>query len=523
MPDHVNSPGRVAVGEYIVDRNDERLIGPSGPVKLGNKAFRVLLSLIDNDGQLVSKDQLFTTVWDGMIVSESALTSTIKELRKALGDGSKSPKYIESVYGRGYRLIAEISEAPRSLEVSKEFTTNLYREQSRPPLIVVSEFNDDAVADTVPYAGPALRELVLSGLARFREIHLLSDEKFDDHPLNVSREDRAYQLTATLLPDKSSARVIVRLRRIGDSRILWVESMSIAKEGFFDGVDRIVRKIVGAVLPVVDQDVFQSLNVSGSLFDRYVKARHEVFSSNDFAVALKAARAFEGMIRENPDFTLPYWPLATMYNTDYFYTGLGSSNDESRAKAMKLARKLISLDPVDFQGQLSFAFCNLHAGQWAIAKSIADKALEQNPHNPDKFNAIATLLTFLGEFDRVEELMNRSKELQPQPSDWFFEDLGRLYLLTGRHQEAIDNLSIIQDPTIWSHLYLVLAAIKLDKPGAINNFADWRQRVISSWYDGTLPDNARIMEFVRFHHRFKDDVGEEFFALIESALSAVAN
>lgn len=523
MPDHANSPARISVGEYIVDRTDERLIGPSGPVKLGNKAFRVLLALLEQPGQLLTKDALFSSVWDGMIVSESALTSTIKELRRALGDGSKNPSYIESVYGRGYRLIAEVSEAPQSLEVSKEFTTRHYREQSRPPIIVVSRFNDDAVQSTVPYAGPALRELVLTGLSRFREIQLLSDENFDDHPSALAREDRAYQLTATLMPDKDSARVVVRLRRVDDGRILWVESLSIAKEGFYDGVDRIVRKIVGAVLPVVDQDVFQTLNVSGNLFDRYLKARHEFLTSDDFEIAQKAARAFEAMIRENPEFTLPYWPLATLYNTDYFYTGLGSSNAEARTKAFKLAQKLISLDPVDFMSQLSFAFCNLHAGKWDVAKAYADQALEQNPYDPDKYNAIATILTFLGEFGRVDELMARSKELQPHPSDWFLEDLGRLYLLTGRYQEAADQLSLIQNRSLWPHFYHALSKIQIAAPGASEDFATWRQQVISRWHDGTVPDNARILEFIRFHQSFKSGVGDHFFALAEAALCNVAD
>ena len=70
----------------MIDRADERVLGPEGPLKIGNKAYRVLLSLAEQDGKLLTKDALFSTVWDGTIVSESALTSAIKELRRALGD-----------------------------------------------------------------------------------------------------------------------------------------------------------------------------------------------------------------------------------------------------------------------------------------------------------------------------------------------------------------------------------------------------------------------------------------------------
>lgn len=520
MPDHANSPARVSVGEYIVDCTDERLIGPSGPVKLGNKAFRVLVALIEQQGTLLTKDALFSSVWDGTIVSESALTSTIKELRRALGDGSKDPRYIESVYGRGYRLIAEVGEAPPSLEISREFTTNLNFEQSRPPIIVVSGFNDEAVRDAIPYAGPALREEVLSGLSRFREIQLIADDHFDDHRSVASTTDRAYELNATLLPDHNLAKVITRLRRLSDGRILWVESMSIGNDGFLEGVDRIVRKIVGALLPVVDQDVFQTLNVSGSLFDRYVKARHETFSVGNFAAARKTATTFEAMIRENPDFTLPYFPLAVLYNTDYFFTGFGSSNTDSRAKALQLALTLITKDPGDAIAYLSLAFCHLYNGNWSSALSFANQGLDRNPFNPDRMNGIATVMTYLGDLDRAEDLLARGRELQPYPNDFYWEDMGRLHMLRGEYAEAAEQFQQMRHRQIWSHLYQSLTAIQLGATGCREDFAEWRQRIVDGWHDGSRPDSARIMEFIRFHHPFKGNAGDLLFSLADQALTA---
>jgi DNA-binding winged helix-turn-helix (wHTH) protein/TolB-like protein len=95
---------------YCVDRRDERLIGPHGPIKIGNKAYQVLLKLIEQGGRLVTKDSLMSSVWDGTIVSEFSLTSAIKELRRALGDDARAPRFIENVYGRGYRFLTPIDE-----------------------------------------------------------------------------------------------------------------------------------------------------------------------------------------------------------------------------------------------------------------------------------------------------------------------------------------------------------------------------------------------------------------------------
>ncbi|GAA4050422.1 winged helix-turn-helix domain-containing protein [Parerythrobacter jejuensis] len=106
----------VAFGDYILDPVDERLIGPNGPVHIGNKAFRVLKNLSARRGMLTTKEMLLDTVWDGAAVSESALTSVIKELRKALGDTARNASFIESVYGRGYRFLPEVSLAEKAPE-----------------------------------------------------------------------------------------------------------------------------------------------------------------------------------------------------------------------------------------------------------------------------------------------------------------------------------------------------------------------------------------------------------------------
>ncbi|HUQ12706.1 MAG TPA: winged helix-turn-helix domain-containing protein, partial [Novosphingobium sp.] len=94
------APPALAFDRFVLDATDERLVGPDGPVHLGRKAYRVLGMLVENRGRLVTKDELFDKAWDGAIVTESSLTSAIKELRRALGDDPHHPRFIESVYGR---------------------------------------------------------------------------------------------------------------------------------------------------------------------------------------------------------------------------------------------------------------------------------------------------------------------------------------------------------------------------------------------------------------------------------------
>lgn len=75
------------------------------------KALSVLCFLTSHPGKVVGKDDLIRAVWREIAVSDSALTSCIKELRRALKDDAKRPRFIETLNRRGYRFIADLSAA----------------------------------------------------------------------------------------------------------------------------------------------------------------------------------------------------------------------------------------------------------------------------------------------------------------------------------------------------------------------------------------------------------------------------
>ena len=79
-------------------------------VPLAQKSFKVLLLLLENGGRVVDKAELMEKVWPDTFVDENRLADNISTLRKALGDDPKSPRYIKTVTGRGYRFIADVRE-----------------------------------------------------------------------------------------------------------------------------------------------------------------------------------------------------------------------------------------------------------------------------------------------------------------------------------------------------------------------------------------------------------------------------
>src|SRR6266508_6610778 len=77
-------------------------------VPLEPQAFDVLAYLVSHRERVVPKEELMDGVWGGRFVSETAVTSRIKQVRRALGDDGHSQRMIRTVHGRGYRFVAPV-------------------------------------------------------------------------------------------------------------------------------------------------------------------------------------------------------------------------------------------------------------------------------------------------------------------------------------------------------------------------------------------------------------------------------
>jgi pimeloyl-ACP methyl ester carboxylesterase/class 3 adenylate cyclase len=98
-----------AFGEFRLDPPNARLRRGSDVVPLTPKAFSVLEHLVAHAGRLVTKDEFMDTVWPGVFVGDAALKVCIREIRQALGDEHKTPRYVETVHRRGYRFVAPVT------------------------------------------------------------------------------------------------------------------------------------------------------------------------------------------------------------------------------------------------------------------------------------------------------------------------------------------------------------------------------------------------------------------------------
>jgi DNA-binding winged helix-turn-helix (wHTH) protein len=102
-------------GEFTLDANQKVLLREGKPLPLAPKVLETLLTLVQNGGRIIEKEDLMARLWPDTYVEESNLTYTIVQLRKTLGDDARHPRYIETIPKRGYRFIVEVETAPSDI------------------------------------------------------------------------------------------------------------------------------------------------------------------------------------------------------------------------------------------------------------------------------------------------------------------------------------------------------------------------------------------------------------------------
>ena len=98
----------IRFGRYRLHPTDGLTRG-AREIHVTQKALGVLRLLAERPGHLVTKDEIFDQVWAGVAVSDAALTSCIRELRRALDDDARAPRFIETLHRRGFRFLPQTS------------------------------------------------------------------------------------------------------------------------------------------------------------------------------------------------------------------------------------------------------------------------------------------------------------------------------------------------------------------------------------------------------------------------------
>ena len=513
-------------GDFRLDMADERLWGAHGPIKLGNKAYGVLRLLAGQQGRLITKDTLFETVWNGTIVSESALTSVIKELRRALSDESRTPRFIESVYGRGYRFIAEVGSAG-SAPTSRGAAVEPHPQIGPPPSLWVPPFEILGAEGEHRADAIVVREEVLFALSRFRSVRLLSNAAANP-PSGVGFGDRDYLLSVKLAHNRAFA----RLSHVASQAIVWADSIELGNGSLAPDANPLVRRIAAAALPRLHDDLLARLpEQPRDVYDLYLLTKARMRSQLSFAEAREVADVWERMIGEHPQFALAYPPLTRLYNTDYCYSGLGSTGEAERRRAYELAHQVFALDPTEAHLQTVKGWSHLWAGEAALARQHLEEAVRLNPYDPSRLVEVATGLMYLDDLKAAAALLEECRALNPLSTDDPDEELGLLHLLRGEYDLAASQLALVRRHhpddrpgialTIKGELYALLAAVGSGAPDIKERARRWRESVAQRWHGPEPLDEERLRAWALYHNPFQDAERRAWLgALVDRAMRA---
>jgi predicted ATPase/DNA-binding winged helix-turn-helix (wHTH) protein len=109
---HAPTPADPAVlvfGPFALHRASQQLLKGDQAVRIGSRAFTLLVDLVESAGQLRTREQLEARVWPRSIVEETSLRVHMSALRRALGDGRDGVRYIENIPGCGYSFIGKVT------------------------------------------------------------------------------------------------------------------------------------------------------------------------------------------------------------------------------------------------------------------------------------------------------------------------------------------------------------------------------------------------------------------------------
>jgi tetratricopeptide (TPR) repeat protein/DNA-binding winged helix-turn-helix (wHTH) protein len=130
---------RYRVLDVEIDAANHAVRRGSASHHLRAQTMAVLIHLLEHSDRLVSKDELLRVVWRDVAVTDEALTQCIMEIRRALGDDHRRPRFLRTVHKGGYQFIAPVCEAARTLQDEGAPVTE--------PLIVESAVAEVAVVD----------------------------------------------------------------------------------------------------------------------------------------------------------------------------------------------------------------------------------------------------------------------------------------------------------------------------------------------------------------------------------------
>ena len=468
---------RVNVAERVLLRDGE--IVPLTP-----KVFDILMTLVENSGQVVSKEELMKRVWPDTYVEEGNLTQNISLLRKALGESPGGVQFIETVPRRGYRFVAAISERAAAVgQKSKETTAFAPVPSAEIPVPVVAAspanrrtpvfvfaaglviasiigvmyftskagntatigsiavlpFVDESADPDAEYINDKIAESLINSLSKLPQLRVV--------PRSVVAGYKGKAIDPRKIGEELNVRAVVtgRMRRHGDIISIQADLIDLQNVAQLWGqhYDHKVSDVL-LVQDDISRDIFENLRLKLNVEEKkqlealslYLKGRN-AWNKRTGDALQEAIQFFNQAIEIDPNNSAAYAGLADCYNMLVVYGRLQPK--EGFPKAKEAAAKALEIDESSAEAHSSMAFIKF---RWDWNRVETERgfqtAIKLKPSYAPAHQWYSSYLVAVERFDEAIAEAKRTEELEPL-SFVASSHLGWIYYLSGKNDEAIEQ------------------------------------------------------------------------------------
>ena len=289
--------------DYVFDMGTHELRRGEVPVAIEPKVFDLLAYLIENRQRVVSKDDLIAHVWDGRIVSDSALFTRINMARSAIGDSGETQRLIKTLPRKGIRFVAAVREEEDPSGIPATATEG----EASPaglalpdrPSIAVLPFDNVSGNKDQDYFCDGITEDIITELSRFSDLFVIarnSSFQYKGKAIDIRQVGRElgvrYVLQGSIRRDGDRVRISVQLIDAMTGTHRWAERYDRKLEDVFAVQDEVARTIVAILAAHVNKaEIERTLNKppeTWQAYDYYLRAadRHALL-----LVVIQSARA----------------------------------------------------------------------------------------------------------------------------------------------------------------------------------------------------------------------------------------
>jgi len=431
---------------FILDGDDYSLTRNGVNHAVEPQVFDLLIYLIENRNRVVTREELLDQLWNGRIVSDSAINSRLKEARRAVGDTGKRQRVIKTIHRRGYQFIADVIVTSNN-EQEDRLQTSKPSSKSEKPSIAVLRFNNLTNDPEQTYFSDGMTTNICSRLSRIRSLQVKSGIEYDLDKTTLAdvalELEVKYVLSGSVQREADHVRVFVELTEGVSGDIRWSEHFDRRGKDVIDIQDNIAQAITGTLwsnrgtIREAERDKLAKKPTSDfNAFDYILKgiSYKERFRAETL---VQAHECFDKAIELDPESAEAYGWKAWVYLLERWLNNTNDS-DESLNQALNAAKKSIAIDAYSEIGHWSLAEVYLELGDSRRSFSEFEKALEINPNNPDLMVTKGSTLCTDGQFDEGLQLIQQGIKFNKHYPQWYFWHLGIAFFAGHRWQKSID-------------------------------------------------------------------------------------